>query len=106
VYALGPLVLLAIWLFAPALGSRIIKFFLAGVALTLTPVWVPPCFDLLLSLFGIIADVYDEAIAFWGALFKRVCQQVARNSSLNQAWCLPLPIPPRTFWPPISSHPS
>ncbi|KAJ7822417.1 hypothetical protein B0H13DRAFT_2681780 [Mycena leptocephala] len=90
----GPLVLLAIWLLAPALGSRIIKFFLAGVALTLTPVWVPPCFDLLLSLFEIIADVYDEAIAFWGALFKRACHQVARDASLNQAWCLPSPIPP------------
>ncbi|KAJ7916227.1 hypothetical protein B0H13DRAFT_2270067 [Mycena leptocephala] len=59
----------------------------------------------LLSLFGIIADVYDEAIAFWGALFKRVCQQVARDASLNQAWCLPLPIPPRLALVPIHSSP-
>ncbi|KAJ7231294.1 hypothetical protein B0H12DRAFT_1146809 [Mycena haematopus] len=76
-------VLLAIWLFDPALGSQVIKYFATGTALFLAPAWVPPCFDRLHALISRarLPPIYVEANAFWDAQFKRVGKQIVPSTA-------------------------
>ncbi|KAJ7653277.1 hypothetical protein DFH06DRAFT_1475010 [Mycena polygramma] len=97
------LALFAICLRHTTLSSHIVKYFVGGTTLLLSPSWVPPSFKLLLSLLKTVSEavpaIYTESLVFWTSLFKRACQGLA--ASATEASCSdspPLPMTVQLVW--------
>ncbi|KAJ6475746.1 hypothetical protein C8R47DRAFT_667244 [Mycena vitilis] len=95
--------LFAICLRHTTLGSHIVRYFVVGTTLLLSPSWVPPSFKLLLSslkaVYETVPPIYAESLTFWASLVKRACQRLA--TSATEASCSdspPLPMTVQLVW--------